>query len=235
MPVANAESARTTGLELQLKGRADEGRLNYGIGYALVDANLTADFFGPPSLGGVAGTFVAPDGAPLPGVAKHSLNFAADYTIPVGSDFILISRIDGFYQSSTQNVLDQTIQQATKFSGFSIWDLTLYACCGRLGCVGVHQEYRELTGNDGSFYSKCFWPESGSGFLWQQRPAVHRAAENDRRRIQLRLLRIVAVGGAQGPAAYCRCGGSGKDEGDKIVTNGPVAPLGCRVDQPRPA
>ena len=40
------------------------------------DAELTEDFIGPPTLGAMVGTLIASDGAPLPGVAKHSLNFA---------------------------------------------------------------------------------------------------------------------------------------------------------------
>ena len=163
--VANAAEARTTGIELQLNGSLAEDRLNYGIGYAFVDAELTADFVAPPGFGSTVGTPVAADGAPLPGVARHSLNFAADYTIPLSSGFSLISRVDGYYQSSTQNVLDQGILNADEFGGFSIWDLTFTLASGDWDASFFMKNVFNEDGTTGAFTPDAFGPVPTADFF----------------------------------------------------------------------
>ena len=163
--VANAAEARTTGIELQLNGSLAEDRLNYGIGYAFVDAELTADFVAPPAFGSTVGTPVAADGAPLPGVARHSLNFAADYTIPLSSSFSLISRVDGYYQSSTQNVLDQGVLNADVFDGFSIWDLTFTLASGDWDASFFMKNVFNEDGTTGAFTPDAFGPVPTADFF----------------------------------------------------------------------
>lgn len=163
--VANAAEARTMGVEFQLNGSLLEDRLNYGVGYAFVDAELTADFIAPPGAGETAGTFVAADGAPLPGVAKHSVNFAADYTIPLSSNYSLISRVDGFYQSSTQNVLDQGVLNADVFEGFSIWDLTFTLASGDWDASFFMKNVFNEAGVTGAFTPDAFGPEPAADFF----------------------------------------------------------------------
>ncbi|MEM6681151.1 MAG: TonB-dependent receptor [Pseudomonadota bacterium] len=163
--VANANAARTQGLELQLSGSALEDRLNYSIGYAYVDAQLTEDFIAPPGFGLTEGTFVAADGAPLPGVAEHSINVAADYTQELNSNLSLITRIDGFYQSSTQNVLNPTVLNATEFDGFSIWDLTLTVAAESWNVSFFMKNMFNNRGVTGAFTQEAFGPNTNADFF----------------------------------------------------------------------
>ncbi|NOX83575.1 MAG: TonB-dependent receptor [Alphaproteobacteria bacterium] len=163
--VANAAEARTAGIELQLNGSLADDRLNYGIGYAFVDAELTADFVAPPGFGSMIGTPVAADGSPLPGVARHSLNFAADYTVPLSSNYSLISRVDGFYQSSTQNVLDQGVLNAEAFSGFSIWDLTFTLAAEDWNASFFIKNVANEDGTTGAFTPDAFGPVPAADFF----------------------------------------------------------------------
>jgi len=163
--VANAQKARTTGLEMQLSGRLQDDRLNYSIGYAFVDAQLTRDFIAPPAFGSTVGTMVAADGAPFPGIAKNSVNFAADYTIPVTQTVNFITRVDGFYQSSTQNVLDQGIFQNTKFSDFMIWDFTFTLAKDGLDASLFIKNIANERGTTGAFTAAAFGPSPAADFF----------------------------------------------------------------------
>lgn len=163
--VANAQSARSKGVELQLSGSGLDGQLNYSFGYAFVDAELTNDFFAPPGFGLTEGTFIAADGAPLPGVAKHSLNVAADYTVKVDSDLNLITRVDGFYQSSTQNLLDQGVLNANEFGGFSIWDVTLTLAAEKWNMSFFMKNLFNERGVTGAFTPDAFGPNQAADFF----------------------------------------------------------------------
>jgi len=163
--VANAQSARTQGLELQLSGSAFDDHLNYSIGYAYVDAGLTEDFIAPAGFGLTQGTFIAADGAPLPGVAEHSLNIAANYTAEISDRFNLITRVDGFYQSSTQNVLNPTILQAAEFGGFSIWDLTATLAAETWNVSFFMKNVFNERGVTGAFTPQAFGPNTGADFF----------------------------------------------------------------------
>jgi len=121
--VVNGDEARTMGFEAQISGYIGD-QITYSLGYAYVDAELTEDLLEPINILTGARNVIATAGAPLPGIPKHAINVAADYTQPVSNDLDFIFRMDGFYQSSTQNVLNQGVLDAATFSGFSIWDLT---------------------------------------------------------------------------------------------------------------
>lgn len=116
--VQNGGQARTKGFELELDGQLTES-LHYNVGYAFVDAALKEDLLAPTA----AATLVAPKGSVLPGVPKHMVNLNVDYTTQVSNDMDLILRLNGYYQSSTQN----SINAASSFfgatlDGFSIWN-----------------------------------------------------------------------------------------------------------------
>ncbi|VAV99439.1 TonB-dependent receptor [hydrothermal vent metagenome] len=116
--VQNGGQARTKGFELELDGQLSES-LHYNFGYAYVDAKLNEDLLAPTA----AATLVAPKGSVLPGVPEHMLNLNLDYTAQLTADMDLILRVNGYYQSSTENSINassgffgQTID------GFSIWN-----------------------------------------------------------------------------------------------------------------
>ena len=121
--VVNGDKAETTGVEVQLSGPLGE-KFSYAFGYAYVDAEMAADIFTPINIFTGLPTLVAVSGTPLPGISENSVNLALDYTTPLTSALDLVVRLDGFYQSETQNSLDPSILQAQAFPGFSIWDLS---------------------------------------------------------------------------------------------------------------
>ena len=135
----NGDEARTQGLELELQGDLSES-IGYSLGYAFVDAELTADFYQPYGNfqgSGVTGEYiVAESGATLPGTAEHTLSVAMDHTTAIGS-YTLVSRLNGYYQSETTNSIG-TGKTSAEFDAFQLWnlsstlvaedwDLTLYA------------------------------------------------------------------------------------------------------------
>ena len=116
--VQNGGKARTKGFELELNGELGEG-LHYNFGYAYVDAKLSEDLHAPTA----AATLIASKGSLLPGVPKHMVNLNLDYTTSLSSDMDLILRLNGYYQSSTEN----SINAASAFFGqtmdeFTIWN-----------------------------------------------------------------------------------------------------------------
>ncbi|WP_428410129.1 TonB-dependent receptor [Hyphococcus sp.] len=137
--VQNGSSARTMGLEAQLDGYAGDG-FHYSLGYAFVDAELTADFFAPDN----AVTPVAVDGATLPGAPKHMINWAFDYTADLAPDWSLFARIDGFYQSESRNGVGVSPTFNVPLEGFSIWNSTLTLTHGSVsGSLWVKNIFNE--------------------------------------------------------------------------------------------
>ncbi|WP_417624729.1 TonB-dependent receptor [Paremcibacter congregatus] len=116
---ANGDTAATKGVELEMEGQLSQA-LHYSFGYAYVDAKLTSDFIAP------TGAVIAEDGNRLPGIPKHTLNVALDYTKDITSDIVMVTRLDGYYQSDTKNYINNThATYGQTHSGFSIWNASL--------------------------------------------------------------------------------------------------------------
>lgn len=113
--VSNGESAKSSGLELQLSGNFTD-RLTYSFGYTYTDAELTDDFISP------LGTLIQEDGTRLPGAPEHLFNAALDYRMPVGTDFELITHLSTYYQSETRNALGSSPLFDVTMDSFQIWD-----------------------------------------------------------------------------------------------------------------
>lgn len=126
--VANGESARTSGVELQLAGSLTE-RLSFGAGYTYTDAELTADFISP------IGSLVQVDGTRLPGAPEHLFNASLDYTMPVGGDMTLIAHVNTFYQSETRNALGSSPLFDVTMDSFQIWDAAVTLAGGNWSAV----------------------------------------------------------------------------------------------------
>jgi len=130
--VANGDSARSIGIEAEVEGYVGNA-LHYNLGYAFSDAKLTSDFLSP------TGSLIAADGNRLTGVPKHMLNIAFDYTTDITSDIVMVARVNGYVQSSSQNYINNDSETlGATLGGFSIWgagltftkgdvDVTLFA------------------------------------------------------------------------------------------------------------
>lgn len=119
--VINGDEAESSGVEIQLSGALTDN-LKYAFSYVYIDAALSADLFAPT--GFIAGSppiLLQTEGARLPGTAEHGVNLALDYFIPLKGDGDITLRVDGFYQSSTMNTLQDGDFQV-EHPGFSIWN-----------------------------------------------------------------------------------------------------------------
>lgn len=153
--VVNGDEAETSGLEVQVSGPIGD-KLRYALGYAYVDAEVSKPFFTPINIFTGLEELVAESGAPLPGIAEHSINLALDYTTPLSSRFDLMLRTDGFYQSETQNTLDPSILQAGEFPGFSIWDVSATLLAGNWYVAVFAKNIFNEEGITGAFTPEAF-------------------------------------------------------------------------------
>ncbi len=114
--VANGESARTKGVELQIAGEFSE-QVSWSFGYAYTDAALTGDFVSPAN----PAVVIQNDGSTLPGAPQNTLNGSLDWRVPVLGDKTFVAHLDGFYQSDTINALSQSPAFNVNLDSFSIW------------------------------------------------------------------------------------------------------------------
>ncbi|MEW6981282.1 TonB-dependent receptor [Colwelliaceae bacterium 6471] len=135
--VANGESAKTQGVELELQGYLSDS-LHYVLGYAYVQAELTDDFYVPSAVWSEsAQRMQAEDGAKLPSTPENTLSLSFDYTYEMGNETYWITQVNGYYQSDSLNYLGDSEKFQANIDGFSIlnastristdeWDVTLY-------------------------------------------------------------------------------------------------------------
>tara|TARA_R110002153_G_scaffold3042_3_gene14385 strand:+ start:14396 stop:16822 length:2427 start_codon:yes stop_codon:yes gene_type:complete len=135
--VVNGESARTQGIELEFQGYLTDS-IHYVLGYANVDAELTADFIVPTSVDAESATRVqAVKGAELPASPKSTISLAVDYTHELDGGMYWVTQVNTYYQSSSLNYLGDSASLQADIDGFSLsnitsrlatdtWDVTLY-------------------------------------------------------------------------------------------------------------
>ena len=160
--VVNGDEAKTQGIELQLYGSISDN-LNYAFGYALVDAKLSKELVEPADNTGTP-IFIASPGAQLPGVPEHALNLAIDYfrTLPNGIDIAL--RLDGFYQSETQNIINENSLQSVEFDAFEIWDTSASIIIDNWTSSLFFKNIFNESGVTGSFTPEAFGTQPAAGF-----------------------------------------------------------------------
>lgn len=118
--VQNGSKARTYGIESSIDGYFTDD-WHYALGYAYVNAALSDDIYSPDRPAPAAP--IAVSGARLPGIPEHALNGAIDYTTNVGN-WTSFTRLDGYYQSSTRNVVGRSPLFDVDLSGFSIFNVS---------------------------------------------------------------------------------------------------------------
>ncbi|GAB2676598.1 TonB-dependent receptor [Aliiglaciecola aliphaticivorans] len=122
--VTNGESARTQGIELELQGYLSD-EIHYVLGYAYVNAELTADFIVPTGVSAENATRVqASDGTRLPASPEHTLSLALDYTYEMNNGMYWITQVNTYYQSDSLNYLGESQALQADIDGFSLWNLT---------------------------------------------------------------------------------------------------------------
>ncbi|MCC2614671.1 TonB-dependent receptor [Aestuariibacter halophilus] len=123
--VANGESARTQGLEFELKGYLTES-VRYVFGYAHVSAELTDDFYVPSAVTAESPTrLTAEDGDKLPSTPENMLSLSLDHTHDLDNGWYLISQVNAYYQSDSLNFLGNNEKLQTEIDGFSLWNASV--------------------------------------------------------------------------------------------------------------
>jgi outer membrane receptor protein involved in Fe transport len=113
--VQNTGRAESQGLELELQGSAGE-HFSYGLGYTYTDAKLTRDAVAADGV-----YVINTKGARLPGVSKHRINVSGAYSTHVGNGLLTL-RLNGAYQSDSENSISASPRFAYTLPGFSIWN-----------------------------------------------------------------------------------------------------------------
>lgn len=164
----NGDAAVSQGIEAELRGKLGEG-FDYTVGYAYTDAQLTAPVCAPNLV--LATCLANPtqqlavDGQRLPGAAEHTANLSFGYTAPLSGGRRWINRVNGYYQSATENAINRSLRFNTQLDGFSLWgftstlaardwDLTLFAknLFNERGVTGLFTEAYMGTAPDLGYY-----------------------------------------------------------------------------------
>lgn len=128
---ANGDAASTQGIELEVEGYASDS-FHYRAGYTYVKAELDKDFISPQT-----GAVVAPSGSRLPGAPESVLTVAVDNTWEINAEMDLIASFNAYYQSETENFINQSALLNETFDAFTLlnasaslvsesWSATLY-------------------------------------------------------------------------------------------------------------
>lgn len=128
---ANGDTASTQGIELEVEGYASDS-FHYRAGYTYVKAELDKDFVSPQT-----GSVVAPSGSTLPGAPESVLTLGVDNTWEINADMNLVAAFNAYYQSKTENFINQSDMLNETFDAFTLlnasaslvaenWTATLY-------------------------------------------------------------------------------------------------------------
>jgi len=115
----NGGKARSAGIELDISGALTD-RLSYSFGYAYTNAELTEDIARPDN----PAVITALSGAQLPGTPENTLSAALDYTMPLSNGAQWITRVNGYYQSTTTNAINRSPVLNVELDSFQLWGLS---------------------------------------------------------------------------------------------------------------
>ena len=115
---ANGDKASTEGVELELEGYLAD-TFHYRAGYTYVNAELDTDFISPQT-GGV----VATAGSTLPGAPSNTFSFNLDNTWEINSNMELVAGFNGYYQSDSENFINQTSPVNESYDSFTLFGAT---------------------------------------------------------------------------------------------------------------
>lgn len=117
--VLNGEEASTKGIEAELSGYFGENNeWYYGLGYAYVDASLDKDLISH------SGFVIADSGSVLPGTPENTISAALSHTSNLDNGMYWMNRIGFYYQSDTENAINDSVRFNQTMNGFSILDLS---------------------------------------------------------------------------------------------------------------
>ena len=142
---ANGDQATTKGIELEVEGFVGES-FRYRAGYTYVNAELEKDFISPQT-GGV----VAPAGSTLPGAPENVLSLNIDNTWQIGSDMDLVGAFDVYYQSKSENFIDQASLINETFDSFTLLGASVTLASGPWRAVLYGRNLTDEAAPSGAF------------------------------------------------------------------------------------
>ena len=159
--VLNGESARSQGLELEMKASPSEN-LGLNFSYSYIDAELRDSTV-------LADTPVF-KGDALPGVSKHAFSIFADYTMPLTNGSKLLFHADGSYRTDFETMFNSSHANYAKLDGFEVINLALNWSMDKYN-VGLY--VNNLTNEEGMTATTTQFvdvlPSTAAGFLMRTR------------------------------------------------------------------
>jgi outer membrane receptor protein involved in Fe transport len=157
---ANGDEATTQGIELELEGFLSDS-FHYRVGYTYVSAELDADFISPQT-GGV----VAPKGSALPGAPENVLSLNLDNTWSLNSTMDFVAAFNAYYQSSTENFVDQSSLLNESFSSFTLLGLNASLVSDNWSAMLYVRNLTDEEGASGGFPSSHWSFDTGTFENW---------------------------------------------------------------------
>jgi outer membrane receptor protein involved in Fe transport len=157
---ANGDKASTQGIELELEGRLAES-FHYRVGYTHVTAELDKDFISPQT-GGV----VAPNGSTLPGAPSDTLSVSIDNSWEINSDMDLIAGLNAYYQSDSENFIDQASTINETFDSFTLLNATLTLSADNWSAMLYAKNLTDEGGASGGFAATDWSFDTGEFENW---------------------------------------------------------------------
>ncbi len=157
---ANGDKASTEGVELELEGYASDS-FHYRLGYTYVKAELDKDFISPQT-----GSVVAPKGSTLPGAPENVLTFAIDNTWQLSSGLNLVAAFNAYYQSETENFVDQEDTLNETYDAFTIMNANLTLASEKWSAMLYVRNLGDEDGASGGFPSSYWSYDTGVFENW---------------------------------------------------------------------
>ena len=157
---ANGDKASTEGVELELEGYLAES-FHYRLGYTYVDAKLERDFVSPQT-----GAVVAPDGSKLPGAPENTLSVLFDNTWELGSGMRLVAAVNAYYQSDTQNFIDQSATLNKEYDSFTLVNANVTLAKDAWSAMLYVRNLGDEDGANGGFPSSYWSYDTGTFENW---------------------------------------------------------------------
>ncbi len=155
----NGESAATQGIEMELEGYLTDS-LHYRLGYTYVNAELTADFVNPQN-----DEVIAENGSTLPGTPSNVFSVGLDNTWDV-KGMSLIGRVNGYYQSDSENYIDAEAPQNQTHDGFWLWGASMTLVADDLTATLWAKNLGDEEGVTGAFPSGHWSYDTGTFENW---------------------------------------------------------------------
>ncbi len=157
---ANGDEASTEGIELEVEGYLAES-MHYRFGYTYVNAELDKDFISPQT-----GNVVAPAGSDLPGAPSSTLSVNVDNTWPVNADLSFIGALNAYYQSDSENFINQSSVVNESFPSFWLLGATASLVAENWTATLYLRNLTDEEGTTGSFAATNWSYDTGTFENW---------------------------------------------------------------------